>query len=166
MDYPIASLAVPVFEELTQLIDSFSEENFNKIPFEGSWTAGQVAQHIKLSAGNVTSVLNGNTAATDRDPEEKIAQLRDLFMNFDTKMQSPVFIIPEFKKYKTEKFVTFFKNLEEDLSEAIENLDLSQTCLDFEIPGFGKLTRIELIAFVIFHTQRHIHQMRKISQKV
>ena len=38
------------FEETTfdlgKVLSSFSQEEFNKIPFEGSWTAGQVAEHL------------------------------------------------------------------------------------------------------------------------
>ena len=166
MQYPIETLAVPVFEELINLINSFTDENFNKIPFEGSWTAGQVARHVKLSAGNISNVLNGGTETTDRDPENKVAQIRDIFMDFSNKMQSPSFIIPEYKHYKIEAFTSFFENLRHEITAAIDNLDLSETCLDLELPGIGKLTRIEWISFVIFHTQRHIHQMRNISQKV
>ena len=32
--------------ELLQLFSSFNQEQINVVPFEGSWTAGQLAEHL------------------------------------------------------------------------------------------------------------------------
>ena len=31
--------------DLLQALEAFNEHSFNQVPFEGSWTAGQVAEH-------------------------------------------------------------------------------------------------------------------------
>lgn len=154
----------PTFDTLEQLIAQFGPESFNEIPFEGSWTAGQCVQHIKLSAGTIISVLEGNVADTSRDPAEKLPVISEVFLNFETKMKSPDFIDPEMKIYDAERFAAFFAKFKPELHEAANRLDLTKTCLDFEVPSMGKMTRLEWIAFVLFHTQRHTHQLQKIRE--
>ena len=41
------------FTELAEIISSFNEDQINLIPFEGSWTAGQVGEHIILSLSDL-----------------------------------------------------------------------------------------------------------------
>jgi hypothetical protein len=36
-------------------------------------------------------------------------------------------------------------------------------CMEFDFPGFGHLTRYEWLKFIVFHTQRHIHQLKQIK---
>lgn len=33
-------------KELTEMLEAFSTEQLNKIPFPNSWTAGQVGDHL------------------------------------------------------------------------------------------------------------------------
>ena len=48
------------------------------------------------------------------------------------------------------------------MGEGIRLLDLSATCLDFEMPGIGALTRLEWLWFYVWHTQRHLRQVKNI----
>jgi hypothetical protein len=152
----------PTFGKLNDVISGFSDENFNEVPFEGSWTAGQVSQHIKLAAGNLLQLLHGNTQKPSRKSDEKIEQLASIFLDYTHKMKSPDFILPPMKTYGQKPFVQFFENLNANLEIAAAKLDLSQVCLDFELPNMGTLTRLEWIAFVLFHTRRHTHQLENI----
>src|SRR4051812_1885857 len=79
--------------ELVHLLTPLSEEQLNKVPFEGSWTAGQLGHHLLRSYG-IAEVLNGRTAPTSRPIDEKIKPVREVFLNFDIKMKTPDFIIP------------------------------------------------------------------------
>lgn len=162
----ITSFSAPVFEELLLLMGSFNRDNFNLKPSGGGWSAGQTAQHIRLSAGGILKTLYATTIQTDRDPEQYVAQIREVLMDFGHKRTSPPLIEPQEGNYDPEKLAKSFSGLKDDFEEAIEHLDLSCTCLDFQLPGFGLFTRIEWLAFMIYHTQRHIHQMRSISQKI
>jgi hypothetical protein len=40
-------------------LSSIRQEQINTVPFPGSWTAGQVAEHILLSASGVLEVIQG-----------------------------------------------------------------------------------------------------------
>ncbi|CAL1519514.1 DinB family protein [Chitinophaga sp. MM2321] len=150
--------------ELLQLIAAFPEDKFNTIPFEGSWTAAQVAEHL-IKAG-CTPTLYGNVTATTRQPDEKIAALKELFLNFEIKMTAPSFIQPSATIHKKQDIVNDVTRVWADAKEAAGTLNLSETCTDFEFPGFGNLTRLEWINFMVIHTQRHIHQLKNISRVI
>lgn len=46
--------------------------------------------------------------------------------------------------------------------DVIIGKDLSKTCTDFAIPGYGNFTRMEWIGFNTVHTQRHVHPLKSI----
>jgi len=149
--------------ELSQTIDSFEQETFNEVPFEDSWTPGQVTEHIFLSVSGILNTVNGNTSPTQRDPQQMVAPLRDAFLNFNIKMQSPDFILPS---NEPKDKMTLRQSLEDTfkgLAHVARTQDLNVTCLDFEMPTVGTLTRIEWISFAVVHTQRHIWQLKKIA---
>jgi hypothetical protein len=150
--------------ELLQIIQSFDQEQFNTIPFEGSWAAGQTAEHLLKS--NISKLLYGNVNETDRQPDEKIQEIKDIFLNFDVKMTAPHFNTPSVKSQDKEEILASFTDAYKETRKAAAALDLSETCLDFELPGLGRLTRLEWIYFMIFHIQRHIHQLKNIHKKV
>lgn len=163
MNYKIEAEIAPTIDRLIQAIAGFSDDDFNVVPFEGSWTAGQVAEHLRLATGNLTGLFYGNTTVTERNPEAKIQQTADLFLNFETKLVSPDFIDPKMMRYEKDAMIRFFTDTKAKMLQAAAELDLSMTCEDFGLPVFGKLTRVEWIAFVIYHIQRHTLQLKKIA---
>ena len=154
------------FKELGEIISSFDEDQINLIPFEGSWTAGQVAEHILLSVSGFEKTLNGSVAETERAPDALKDKIKASFLDFTTKMKSPDFIIPAEKNYEKDKLTKTLENFRGKINLAMETMDLSKTCLAFELPVLGFLTRLESIYFILYHTQRHIHQMKNIYQKL
>jgi hypothetical protein len=151
-------------DELLNLISSMSEEQLNKIPFEGSWTAGQVTDHISQSFGGVVQTVNDNAIPTERDPGKKIELIKSIFLDFTTKMTSPDFVLPSQPPHKKEVLIADLNTMKDQITEAIKTLDLTETHMNFEIPGFGKFTRLEWINFLIYHMQRHTYQIKNIRQ--
>ncbi|WP_316814583.1 DinB family protein [Pedobacter nyackensis] len=149
--------------EFQELISAFDEAELNNIPFEGSWTAGQVAQHIIMANSGFGEVLNGPVTETKRIPDELCGKLKEDFLNFNIKMESPDFIIPKYKAYNKKRLLNALEEIKNDIAKAIIDIDLTQTCLAFELPVYGHLTRFEAVCFVIYHTQRHAHQVRNIK---
>ena len=154
------------FNELISLLSSFEPKQFNTIPFEGSWSAGQLAQHVILSAGGFVLLLNGPMKDSERDPEENIPNLRAMFLDFSTRMQSPQEIVPEEKEYDQEQLTTTLNGIQASFLDAIEKADITKTCTAFEIPKSGYMTVAEAIVFNIVHTQRHIHQLKGIKVRL
>lgn len=153
-----------VISDLTKAIYSFNANEFNTIPFQGSWTPAQVTEHLTL--GVDPAILYGNVKQVSRDPGEKIESVKAVFLDFSIRMQSPDFVLPSNNPHTREEMAAKLTQIWERMKEATHELDLTLTCTDFEIPGFGEFTRLEWIWFYIFHTKRHIHQLHKIARRL
>lgn len=151
---------------LIMLLSKFDEEQINVVPFEGSWTAGQVVQHMIKANSGFADILKGPVKDTERKPDEVIPQIKNDFLNFKVKMKTPDFLIPEAKNYDKNELVSGLKNIRENVIDATETLDLTKTCTAFELPVYGYLTRQEAVSFITCHTLRHTHQLKNIYQKL
>jgi hypothetical protein len=149
------------FSELDNILFAFNEEQLNTVPFEGSWTAGQVAEHTIKALSGLSRLMNGPAEKTDRDPAEKIKGIEDLFLDFTVKMQSPDFILPSAGPQQKASLLRSVEESKKAMLEALEK-DLTLCCNGAELPGFGKLTRLEWIHFFLAHTQRHTQQLKNI----
>ena len=148
-------------DEFLIALDRFDQGNINTAPFEGSWTGGQVGEHLLKSAGVVEAMYGRTAPTTGRPPDEKVPMLR-IFLDFSIKMKSPDFILPSDGFHARQALIDQLQKDWERLGVAVETLDLSETCLDFEMPNVGHLTRLEWVSFYVFHTKRHLHQLRNI----
>lgn len=149
---------------LLKTISSFSDEQLNICPFEGSWTAGQVAEHV-LKAGDC-GILYGNTAVTERQPDEKAPAIRELFLNYTLKFQAAEDILPTQESHQKAALLQDLRQTWDKVIAAAQNIPLEDTCLDFEVPGFGPLTRYEWLQLINVHTQRHVHQLEEIKARL
>lgn len=149
-------------DKLLQTMSAFPAEKFNTIPFEGSWTAAQVSDHILKSVSGIHDLLYTSPKPTSRQPDEKVESIKAIFLDFNIKMKSPDFVLPRNTPIEKEKMLTAWEDTKAKLTEAIKNLDLSATCTAFELPGSGEFTRSEWVWFAIYHTQRHTHQLKNI----
>lgn len=145
----------------TSLLSSLNEKQLNTVPFEGSWTAGQVVRHIILA--NDSSILLKECKIADRDISERVPELKNLFLDFSIKMESPDFILPEKRNYDR-------KRLLERIGDTFEKLDTHARVADLshlieELP-LGPITKWELINFMLFHSQRHVYQLENIRKKL
>ena len=167
MDIKAAEMeAGQTFAELIETVGYLEDSELNKVPFEGSWTAGQVVQHVILSAGGFVHLLNGPTIDSQRDPEASIPMIKGIFLNFSTKMKSPDSIDPEEKDYSKMDLINTLNTIKLELSKSISTLDTSKICMLYEIPTMGNISRAEAIIFVTVHTQRHIHQLKNILKQL
>jgi uncharacterized damage-inducible protein DinB len=153
---------VDTFKNLNEILSKFSEEELNAVPYQGSWTAGQVVQHIILADSGYPELFGGNTEKTTRKPDEKVKDIEGLFLNFNIKMDAPIFLKPEKKDYSKNALNLSLLKIESELLNSADTYDLTLTCLDFQVPGFDKFTIYEWLYFVISHTQRHTNQLHTI----
>ncbi len=151
-----------VSRELNTLLRSISTEQLDQVPFEHSWTAGQLAEHLLKSAGSAADLLRGNVTDAHRAPDEHIALLRRIFLDFSTRLQSPKSVEPVEHIHPKEGLINSLGNAYESICSSTKVLDLSALCLDREFPNTGLLTRFEWCSFILFHTQRHLHQLKNI----
>ncbi len=152
-------------ETLSALENVFSEfdaAEINKVPFEGSWTAGQLAKHLVMANSGFLQIINGPVTDTDKPADLMVQEIRNDFLNFNVKYDSPKEIYPEDSIYDYSELLENLKQIRLGTLNAATGLDLTKTCVSYELPGYGFLTRLEAIYFVIYHTQRHIHQLKNI----
>jgi hypothetical protein len=148
------------------LLDYFNEKEMNTISFEGSWTAAQVFRHLFKSENGMDELLYAPTEPVERRPDEKVDWLKDTFLNFEVKFESPDFIIPEDKNYNKEELSGPLKEVADKMIEAAKKVNLSEIAPLSEGHPFEGSTKLEMIHFITYHTIRHNRQLRRIREKV
>ncbi len=149
--------------QLLQMISSLNENEINTIPFKNSWTAAQLVTHVTKSNKAIAQALHMEGKKTERNPGERAQELKTTFINFKIKFQSPEFIVPTEKMYLKENLIMDLKKSNEQLGELRDKVNLSEI---ISLPAFGEITKLELLYFVLYHTQRHIHQLKNILKSL
>jgi len=144
-------------------LEVFSTNEFNTIPFDGSWTPGQVAQHILLSINGTGQLTTGPTQPADRDWQQNTAQITSIFLNFDIKMQGPDFVQPDDQPRDKQEMIDQLRKGFDLLIDVVTNEDPTVICTAGEFPTMGHLSRFELLTFADVHTRRHTHQLQNIA---
>lgn len=157
-------LLTAIDESLSQLLQALSaldEKGLNTVPYPDSWTAGELLRHITKSTGGIAKAMKQNGQPAQRAEGERIAEIKSTFLDFSLKMKSPEFIVPEKGPYEKEAstqelkaaFTALAANTNEaNLGEMVEGLPV------------GAMTKLELLHFALYHSQRHVHQMKKIAE--
>ncbi|MEO8516916.1 MAG: DinB family protein [Flavobacterium sp.] len=147
--------------EITDLMSAVNDDKVNTIPYDGSWTAPQLLRHVTKSNNGMTKVMHMDAKPANRNPGERIEQLKTIFLDFSKKLTQPEFIVPEERIYEKQPAID---ELIKSFNEFRESA--GSTNLDDLVEGLplGPITKLEIIHFVLYHTQRHLHQMKKICE--
>jgi len=141
--------------DLLSLISPLTEEKFNASPFEGSWTSAQLIEHIRKSDLGMAKALI--SAGTGNRESEKINNLQQIFLNFERTFDAPEFIIPEDKKYNKKESIKSLEEGRDKIAQLANTVDLTEVVPN---PILGDLTKSEYLHFIVYHTKRHIHQLK------
>jgi hypothetical protein len=148
---------------LLKLISSAEPVIINIAPFEDSWTIAQLATHVTKSNKAIDQGLNMEGKPAERNPEEGVPNLKKMFLDFTVKFKSPEFIEPGKGNYIKDAVI-------ESLKKSIEVLQITRDKVGLtdmiNLPVFGEITKLELLHFVLYHTQRHNHQLKKILKSL
>lgn len=159
---PVKEIAHTISDTLNglkHLIALIPEEQLNVVPFAKSWTAAQVLAHVTKSVRAMSQAMEMPGKPAARDATARVQELKDMFLNFSVKYVSPEFIVPEDKQYtKTE----IMAGLESCSRQLLKNAATANTGEIISLPLFGEITKMELLHFVLYHTQRHLHQLQNI----
>lgn len=68
------------FEQLDKTISLFTQEEINRIAFEGSWTAGQVTRHIIKATSGFPEVCDSNTKKLDPQLMQRLLHSKKFFL--------------------------------------------------------------------------------------
>lgn len=149
--------------ELVSIAQPEDEKKLNKIPFKNSWSALQVLIHITKSNQAIAQGLQMRGVPAERDPEQNAEHIKKMFLDFTVQFKSPVFILPEKGRHKKDEVLQALKASIEDL---LSKRSTAEMCEIIDLPAFGAVTKLELMHFVLYHTQRHIHQLKNILTSV
>ncbi|MBN9297565.1 MAG: DinB family protein [Filimonas sp.] len=143
------------------LLWAIHEDEMNRVPSYGGWTPGQVADHVIKATGGIP---DDNTQAADRAFDEKVDGLAKVFLDVEIKMQSPGFILPGDGPFTKNALLEQLAHIKQGHLENIAAKDPFALCMDMEMPGEGLMTRYEWWNFLLFHLERHTHQLRKMYE--
>ncbi|MGH2623325.1 MAG: DinB family protein [Sphingobacterium sp.] len=144
--------------DLLAILNSLTEEQLNYTPTQ-DWTIGQFGVHLLKSYAFI-GILNGTTKPTTRPFDQKLPPIEKIFSDQTIKMESPEAIKPSQENTNKTKLINSLNKRIEQIRLAIQTLDLSETCIDFSIPQYGEFTRYEGVWFNIYHTRRHVWQIK------
>jgi len=152
--------------EVVESLSLFNEDELNMVPYEGSWTAGQVGEHLLMSNPGISKIISGNTQPTERPADENVEILKLIFLDFTKKAISAKAIWPSDMPKEKEKLIPDLKKTMDEIKSKAGSMDLSLTCLDFPFPTLGEFTRWEWVTFIIYHTKKHLYQIKNIYKKI
>jgi hypothetical protein len=148
-------------DELLALLEPLDDGQLNKVPFPGSWTAGQLGEHL-LKSYRAVDLSKVKATPSQRPSDGKIPQIDAVFLDFTTKYNPPEFIVPSAGRISGRNLVDDLRKTADGIAAYVRGHDLAFTCPDFEVIGFGDLTAREWIRFLTVHSRRHVRQLRNI----
>ncbi len=140
--------------EYIALLQSLSDGQINISPSSGGWSVGQVISHI--TKANQSSFLGAKGEVCSRDIGEKLAELELTFLDFDVKMKSPDFILPDLKTFSKVESIQKISKCFEALIDALDDSKMDEILNS----PLGVLTKWEIANFMIFHSKRHLYQLK------
>jgi DinB superfamily len=147
--------------QLQGLMSSLDEKKINTVPFKDSWTAGQLFRHVTKSITGMAKAMSAKAKPANRGAGEKIPELKKAFLDFSTKMKSPEFVVPEDGPYEKQGTIAELNKSFGLLKENTINATLTDLVEGLPL---GAVTKLEILHFILYHTQRHLHQMKNIVE--
>lgn len=149
------------FDEFIAQFSSFEEDSINRKLSPGSWTPAQVATHIIMATdGLPDSAIH----PLNREIDLYLPAIRPWWEDLNQKFKSPGPLQPDDKpRSKSDVLSELHRVREKDLKIAAHG-DLTQICLDFELPTIGYLTRYEWLWFMQMHLKRHLFQLQNMTR--
>jgi hypothetical protein len=148
---------------LLEELAGFNHENFKQRPSPNEWSASEVTEHLLLIERNVKKALLGKANVTERAYDGKLTVLKPALAATGNKIQAPEMVVPQSGTLNRQEMEKELRVLREEEAALIATLDMSETCLEFKHPMMGTMTRYEWVYFSIYHTERHLHQLRRIA---
>ena len=145
--------------EILEIISFIDEKEINTIVSEDSWTIAQVADHLIKSNHSIAQALDIHSMKYRSHADLRKEELESQFLNFAVKFKSPGFILPDKNYYDKEKLIKDLSGSFKNLYDRSNHTDLSEMITH---RAFGDITKLELIYFVWYHSQRHLRQIKNI----
>jgi uncharacterized damage-inducible protein DinB len=160
------SLLSALDQNTQSVIDAMSNldtDTINRKPNSGVWSLAQVVDHLTRSDAVMGRVARGTTEPCERDPLEKVDQMRTRFGDFESKLSAFGMLIPGNEAMEVDDVIRKFTESRAQFRDAVATGEPDVICTRFAHPLFGPLTRAEWGWFTIIHTERHLVQFSRIQ---
>ena len=147
-----------VTDTLVQLLQSVDQRHFNQKPAPDKWSIAQVADHIRLSNNSIAKALALNGKPVDRNPGERISELKKIFLDFQKKYQSPEFIVPTKDIYDPELLL---KELQQSIQLIRERMYEDNLDELINHPAYRDISTIEILHVVLYDTLRPLREIKE-----
>lgn len=151
---------IAAFDKFIDTFSAFDDGLVNTQPVSGKWTPAQVAWHIVLATDGVP---DSKTRDADRPHDALLEGIRSWWEDLNQKFTSPEQLKPDTKPRTKKMLLSELARVREKDLDILSNKDLSQLCLDIELPHTGHLTRLEWLWFIEMHLKRHTFQLEKMK---
>jgi hypothetical protein len=151
------------FDNFISTLSEFEEGAVNQIPFTGSWTPAQAAVHILIATDGLP---DGHTSPAHRDYDANLPKIRPWWEDLNQKFNSPDPLKPDDQPRSKSVLLSELNRVKAKDIAIVDKADLSEVCLDFELPGIGYLTRYEWLWFNEMHLKRHKFQLENMLRVV
>ncbi|AYB33563.1 DinB family protein [Chryseolinea soli] len=130
-------------------------DDVNRKRADGGWSVGQIANHILKG----TDTNLGSTKKTERAYDKNADAIKALFLDFGKKFTNAPDIEPDAKHYTKEDLIVSLRASRDEVFRMIDQEDLTETCVDWELPVWGNLTKYECAILYENHIIRHTKQV-------
>ena len=155
----IISFLDDTVSQLQKLVLPLDDKDINTIPFAGSWTAGMLCRHVTKVIEGISGAMQRPSKPAGRNADERVAELKKTFLDFSTKMKAPGMVVPEEEVYQKQDTVDKLTAAVAHFKEVAGNQNKNELVSGLQL---GDITKLELQHFVLYHTQRHLHQLENI----
>jgi hypothetical protein len=154
-------------QDLNRTLSRFSDETLNTVPFEESWTAGQVTEHIIKSQLYIIAQLSeGPVSTADRLYDQEVNTMQEIFRDKESKAKTDESIAPGPPTHDLKKLLETLQKQKEQQIKIIKTRKLEEFISMLEFPGIGHLSRYEWMHMMKEHGQRHRRQIDNIYTKL
>ena len=146
---------------------SIPEAQWGAAPGPDRWSAAQILEHIIITEGLVVKVLpRKGRPCNDREPDARVANIRDIFNNDGLKLTAYGPIVPGPEPRAMSEQLAIFNQQRQEMLKITDHHDLTEKVRLVKHPKFGELTRGEWLWFYILHSERHARQMQRLLSEL
>ncbi|MGO1521751.1 MAG: DinB family protein [Sphingobacterium sp.] len=154
-------------QDLNRALSQFSNTTLNTVPFEKSWTAGQVAEHIMNSQLYIiTQLSQGPVSIADRLYDQEVNTIQEIFRDMESKTKTDESIAPGPPPHSLKTLQKALQKQKNQQIDIIKTKKLREFSTILEFPGIGHLSLYEWMHMMIEHGQRHSRQIADIYKKL
>lgn len=166
MNHPVLTALDLNTRQVLDALGALDTDFINRKPNSGVWSLAQVIDHLTRSDAVMTRVVRGTTEPCERDPLEKVEQMRTRFGDFESKLSAFGMLIPGNEAIERDEVIRKFTEARAYFQDAVASADPNVICTRFAHPLFGQLTRAEWGWFTVIHTERHLVQFGRIQSMI